>query len=248
MFKTGTCGRWKGPFNNLDVDDFKKCFEEYMSIEDMAKRFGVSKVSINNWRKAFRLSRVRNRPDLSEINKRTKSYNGKENPAYGYRKFDWLNKSILKRLYKMYGSYKRVAIAIGANPTTIKKLCVEKGMCVERRHIIGNFVAKGYNKTPYGFVWPGGLRRLIRERDGFKCMLCGCDETRREHDVHHVLYDVSISDEKLLISLCRSCHCKTNADRNSWITMFKKRLSEEYGYSYDMIERGECVLVGVAVS
>jgi len=52
-----------------------------------------------------------------------------------------------------------------------------------------------------------------------------------------------------LISLCRSCHCKTNFSRSDWIDLFKKRLSEEYGYSYDgMIERGECVLVGVAVS
>lgn len=36
----------------------------------------------------------------------------------------------------------------------------------------------------YGPQWPK-IRNQVRARDGFRCQMCGCPETTRQHDVHH---------------------------------------------------------------
>jgi hypothetical protein len=49
------------------------------------------------------------------------------------------------------------------------------------------------------------LRRLVLERDGFKCLRCGADATC----VHHMSYSRRVLmglDSHLLVSLCRGCH------------------------------------------
>ena len=70
----------------------------------------------------------------------------------------------------------------------------------------------------YGPDWQK-IRLAVRKRDQFKCQVCGAEETRREHDVHHktpfrafiqngVLDREQANRLENLTTLCPSCHRK----------------------------------------
>jgi len=65
------------------------------------------------------------------------------------------------------------------------------------------------------------LRPIIRERDGFACLICGEGEHERAHDVHHCDYDRSNDDEANLVTLCRPHHAKTNYNRDAYRIAFQ---------------------------
>ena len=62
------------------------------------------------------------------------------------------------------------------------------------------------------------LKEEIRARDNYTCQYPGCGMTNEENlkkrghqlHVHHLDYNDKNNDEKNLISLCTSCHAKTN--------------------------------------
>lgn len=43
----------------------------------------------------------------------------------------------------------------------------------------------------------------------------------KKHDVHHIDYNKFNCNPENLITLCKSCHVKTNHNRNYWINYFK---------------------------
>jgi len=86
----------------------------------------------------------------------------------------------------------------------------------------------GKSLEPYGFGWTDTLREAIRERDNHVCQMPGCGIHQGELigwltvlDVHHIDYDKKNCDPRNLISLCRSCHLKTNYDRDYWTEYFR---------------------------
>lgn len=76
----------------------------------------------------------------------------------------------------------------------------------------------GKSFEPYPLGWNKTLKDKIRDRDNYKCQLCGCSETEcvEKLHCHHIDYDKLNIKEDNLISLCRSCHTKTNNNRNYW--------------------------------
>jgi len=54
------------------------------------------------------------------------------------------------------------------------------------------------------------LKASIRKRDDFRCMLCGQAGGGRELDVHHVDFNRQNCETENLVTLCRSCHMRTN--------------------------------------
>lgn len=75
---------------------------------------------------------------------------------------------------------------------------------------------------PYEFKL---LRATIRERDNHTCQLCATTENPRRMPVHHIDYDKQNCAPSNLITLCGSCHTKTNHKRTYWQHFFKERLS-----------------------
>lgn len=70
--------------------------------------------------------------------------------------------------------------------------------------------------SPYA---PDFTRRLcaeIRARDSHRCRLCENTRGRRPLHVHHIDYRKDNSDRENLITLCQSCHAKTNFNREHW--------------------------------
>jgi 5-methylcytosine-specific restriction endonuclease McrA len=77
----------------------------------------------------------------------------------------------------------------------------------------------GSSFFPYSADFTKVLREQIRARDGHTCQLCGA--TGGSLAVHHIDYDRQNTNTENLISLCVSCHPKTNVRRSEWIEFFK---------------------------
>ena len=81
----------------------------------------------------------------------------------------------------------------------------------------------GKSFEPYSTDWTEDLKESIRKRDNYICQECGIhqDELNKKLDCHHIDYDKDNLDSKNLITLCRSCHMKTNGNRDYWTNYFK---------------------------
>ena len=73
----------------------------------------------------------------------------------------------------------------------------------------------GKSFEPYTTEFNGGLKRYIRKRDNHTCAICG----KRGKSVHHINYLKEDCRAENLITLCRSCHGKTNVRRRFWTTV-----------------------------
>jgi DEAD/DEAH box helicase domain-containing protein len=86
---------------------------------------------------------------------------------------------------------------IGIQPSTIQVLEAE-----------GLWTA---TRNEYGPGWPA-QRERVRQRDGYRCQMCGLPEQGRAHDVHHKVpfksFSSSVEANQLnnLITLCPACH------------------------------------------
>lgn len=89
-----------------------------------------------------------------------------------------------------------------------------------------NFWKGGISEDPYPFDWTNSLRDNIRQRDNYVCQICGLHQDElnnwyKKLDVHHIDYNKDNLDPTNLIILCRSCHIKTNHNREYWIKYFQ---------------------------
>lgn len=79
----------------------------------------------------------------------------------------------------------------------------------------------GISSEPYSVDWTKTLKRSIKERDKFKCQICGNDEYLV---VHHIDYNKKNSSPDNLITLCPACHSKTNINREKWKKIFQQMM------------------------
>jgi hypothetical protein len=87
------------------------------------------------------------------------------------------------------------------------------GLALERRR-------PGFTKT---------LKKSIRKRDNFTCQECGYIEEQLGYPlhIHHIDYNKNNHNSENLISLCVSCHGKTNfKDRKQWTGYYNKKMIE----------------------
>ena len=70
------------------------------------------------------------------------------------------------------------------------------------------------------------LKEKIRRRDKYTCRLCRKhqDVLKIKLDCHHIDYNKKNCEDDNLISLCKSCHMKTNFNRKYWKNYFKEVL------------------------
>ena len=104
------------------------------------------------------------------------------------------------------------------------EICWKAQRCVDCAHIKelhGNWQG-GKSFEEYGVEFDNGLKEQIRFRDGYKCQECGCSqlENGRQLDIHHIDYIKKNNKPNNLISLCKSCHMKTNFNRDYYYAYF----------------------------
>lgn len=84
----------------------------------------------------------------------------------------------------------------------------------------------GKSFEEYGKEFDSSLKEQIRFRDHYECQNCGCSqlENGKQLDAHHKDYNKKNNILTNLIALCKSCHTKTNFNRNYWKDFYNKKL------------------------
>ena len=88
----------------------------------------------------------------------------------------------------------------------------------------------GVSFEPYSVDWTQKLKESIRKRDRYKCQLCSKRQKNRVFPIHHIDYNKKNCSPENLITLCNSCHSKTNHNRKYWINYFN--LVNQYEKNY----------------
>lgn len=83
----------------------------------------------------------------------------------------------------------------------------------------------GASFEPYGLEFNGKLKAFIRKRDNYQCQECKIKENGKAHDCHHIDYCKQNNEPENLITLCNSCHSKTNSKRQYWQNHFEFQMS-----------------------
>jgi len=85
----------------------------------------------------------------------------------------------------------------------------------------------GISFIPYCEKFNNELKENIRMRDNYTCQLCGKKQSELGYKlcIHHIHYNKKDCDPDL-ISLCRSCHGKTQFNRDYWEDYFMNILKE----------------------
>jgi len=84
----------------------------------------------------------------------------------------------------------------------------------------------GISKQEYPNTFNKILKKDIKNRDKYKCQICGLSNEdckikyKGELHVHHIDYNKNNIDENNLISLCAQCHIRTNQNRKKWTNYF----------------------------
>lgn len=87
----------------------------------------------------------------------------------------------------------------------------------------------GLSFEPYSVDFNKDLKEKIRNMDNRECQLCGIDENGKKLHIHHVDYNKKNNCPRNLISLCKSCHCKTNGNRAFYTKYFQALLNWQEG-------------------
>ena len=99
--------------------------------------------------------------------------------------------------------------------------CYNRDVAKERATIHGNTSNGSYYNYPP--EWTYEFREGVRERDNHECQMCGRTELEENQflAVHHIDYNRDNTVPENCITLCHSCHSKTNHNRKNWIEFFK---------------------------
>jgi len=84
----------------------------------------------------------------------------------------------------------------------------------------------GERRKDYGTEFNNELKREIIKRDKNICQICGLLLDGNIH-IHHVDYDKKNNIIGNMLSLCNSCHSKTNYNRRYWFELLANFISQK---------------------
>lgn len=95
----------------------------------------------------------------------------------------------------------------------------------------------GISKGEYCNLWNVNFRKRVRAFFGNICVECGkiIDPPYKNMHVHHVLYDKGICcegedvGERLFVTLCVSCHAKSNHNKGYWKEHYTNMINTRFG-------------------
>ena len=89
----------------------------------------------------------------------------------------------------------------------------------------------GSSFEPYSPEFNKEKKQQVLERDNYTCQNPNCDGNHKKLHIHHIDYDKKNNNSENLITLCHSCHTKTNGkkSRNYWTKFYQGVLKEIYG-------------------
>jgi hypothetical protein len=140
---------------------------------------------------------------------------------------NYLKKEDIEFIKKNYQtmSYSEIAKMLHKHRDTINIKAINLGL--KREDKIGTETIINQSLEALKF------KKDIMIRDNFMCMICS---SKNKLATHHINYNKQLNLYANVLTLCNSCHAKTNFCRKYWIKFFQLMLSEKYNYKYDSEE------------
>lgn len=134
---------------------------------------------------------------------------------------------------------RKMSITNSNKPSIHKPDCICSFCKAKRGELIGYRNPRwlgGKRSEVYPAKFNKSLKRKISAMDENCCAICNKteEENTRKLDIHHIDYNKQNCEDDNLLSLCRSCHVKTNFNREYWkvrcteISQFLKWLGVRY--------------------
>ena len=80
----------------------------------------------------------------------------------------------------------------------------------------------GKSFLPYSPEFNKEKKQQVLERDNYTCQCPEClIENPKKLHIHHIDYDKKNNNPENLITLCNSCHSKTNFNRQYWVNFYQ---------------------------
>jgi hypothetical protein len=80
----------------------------------------------------------------------------------------------------------------------------------------------------YGYEFDNRNRAEIYERDNYTCQNPECSSSVSRIDTHHIDYNKQNHDKRNIVTLCSSCHSKTNFNRSYWKEYYQRLMEDKY--------------------
>jgi hypothetical protein len=88
----------------------------------------------------------------------------------------------------------------------------------------------GRSYNPYPLEFNQELKESIRKRDNYECQNCGM--TEEEHliiigtllEIHHIDYNKQNCNKENLITTCKQCNLRANANRTYWQEFYTRKI------------------------
>lgn len=101
---------------------------------------------------------------------------------------------------------------------------------------------------PYDKNFNQEFKLSILKRDNYRCLVCGSEKSL---NIHHVDYNKQNTCENNCVTLCDSCHAKTNiaSERYFWFVYLTELMNDLYDYDtlfddykvLNLVERGSVI-------
>ncbi len=104
-----------------------------------------------------------------------------------------------------------------------------KGVYCKEKHPLWK---GGISFEPYCPKFDEQFKERVRAFFNHTCVLCGEKQNGYKLPVHHVEYDKYVccnGNPPLFVLLCKSCHAKTNFNREYWAMFFNEFIHIQYG-------------------
>ena len=189
-------------------------------------------IKMRNKKKGIKLSNT-HKENLSKASKgKPKSESHKQNISVSLvgRKFNEQHKNKLKKVNKLkfLGKFHTEKTKLlMSEKATGRKLSQETKTKISISNKGKNLKAEnpnwrgGISIQPYPLSFTTELKGEIKNRDQYRCYEC---RTQNRLCVHHIDYDKKNCDKNNLITLCITCHPKTNFNRKKWTLYFSNIL------------------------
>jgi len=219
-------GKYSNPWSKKDEEYVIKNHLK-IPIKILSKKIGKKEFTVRKWMNKRNIKGIK--PPSWNKGKKRPEMSGKNHPLFGKHHTE-------KTKRKISGDKVR-ALKIS------KSL---KGKPKSEKHRISLSISKQEIKKedwkgfiglePYDEKFNRNFEKEIRKRDNQICMLCGIhrEKLKKALFIHHIDYDKKNTTKENCLSLCGSCHPKTNGNRKHWTIFFQSLLSEKYRYKYEV--------------
>ena len=156
--------------------------------------------------------------------------------AHKGKKLSKEHKQKLSQAHKGKPTWNKGKIGIYSEET-LKKMSEGKIKTAIRGEEHHNWLG-GISFEPYTPDFNERFKKGIRERDNYTCLLCNLSEEnslklyKQLLTIHHIDYVKKNSFPQNCCSLCNSCNCLVNKDREIWTRHFQELLKKLYDYEY----------------